>query len=279
MNTLNCRGCLIDVRTAVIMGIINVNNDSFYMKSRHDTHASILASAGKMLSEGATILDLGGVSTRPNASSISVQTELERVIPAIDHIKQSFPDSIISIDTFNPEVAANAIDAGASIINDITAGGTDDEMLHLAKEKNCTYIMMHMQGTPQTMQINPSYKDVVLEILDFFIEKVGKAKAIGLHDLVIDPGFGFGKTITHNYQLLNGLHVFNILDKPLLAGISRKGMLWKPLNSSPEEVLPASIAANLVALQKGAKILRVHDVEATMQLLKTFELLQQNNVK
>ena len=138
---------------------------------------------------------------------------------------------------------------------------------------------MHMQGTPQTMQINPSYKDVVLEILDFFIEKVGRAKAIGLHDVVVDPGFGFGKTIAHNYQLLNGLNVFNILDKPLLAGISRKGMLWKPLNSSPEEVLPASIAANLVALQKGAKILRVHDVEATMQLLKTFELLQQNNVK
>ncbi len=279
MNTLNCRGCLIDVRTPIIMGIINVNNDSFYMKSRHDTHASILTSADKMLSEGATILDLGGVSTRPNALSISVKTELERVIPAIDIIKQTFPDSIISIDTFNPEVATKAIDVGASIINDITAGGIDGEMFHLVKETNCAYVMMHMQGTPQTMQTNPSYNDVVLEILDFFKEKVGRAKAIGLIDVVIDPGFGFGKTLTHNYQLLNGLNVFNILDKPVLAGLSRKGMLWKPLNSSPEEVLPASIAANLVALQKGAKILRVHDVGATMQLLKTFELLRKNNVK
>lgn len=276
MNTLNCRGRILDVRSPIIMGIINVNDNSFYEHSRKVAEKDILSQAGKMISEGASILDLGGVSTRPGAKEIDIKTEIKRVVPAIDAIMQKFPETIISVDTFNSEVAVKAIEAGASIINDISSGDFDSEMPVIAKEYNCPYIMMHMQGNPQTMQYQPQYENVVLEILDYLIKKVGLARSIGLHDVIIDPGFGFGKTISHNYQLLNGLNVFNILDKPLLAGLSRKGMFWKPLNSNAEDVLPATIAANMVALQKGAKILRVHDVEAASQVIKTFELLKNN---
>lgn len=276
MNTINCRGTVLDLTDPVIMGIINVNDDSFYAASRQTKKQEIIAQAAKMISEGAMIIDLGGVSTRPGAEIIDANTEMSRVIPAVEMIKEKFPGVIISIDTFNSSVALKAIQAGAGILNDISAGDMDPEMILVAKQYLCPYIMMHMQGTPQTMQSNPHYEDVVLEIMDYFIQKIESARAIGLNDVVIDPGFGFGKTITHNYQLLNGLNAFSILDKPVLAGLSRKGMFWKPLNSSPDEVLPATITANLVALQKGAKILRVHDVEATMQLIKTFDLLNKN---
>lgn len=260
------------------MGIINVNDDSFYAGSRKNTLEDVVDQAGKMLEEGADILDLGGVSTRPNAENISPGVEMERIIPAIKNIVEKFPKAFISIDTFHSEVARQAIEAGACIINDISAGAFDKELPYVALQYKCPYILMHMQGTPQTMQKNPRYSDVLLEILDFFIVKAEELKKIGLHDVVIDPGFGFGKTIEHNYQILNGLNVFNILDKPIMAGLSRKGMLWKPLNSNPADVLPASIAVNLVALQKGAKILRVHDVGATIQLIKTFDLLRESKI-
>ena len=257
----------------MVMGIINVNHDSFYASSRRNSKKEILDQASKMIAEGASVLDLGGVSTRPGAADLDPETEINRVIPAIECISGLYPDILISVDTFHTKVAIRAIKAGAAIINDITSGERDPEMIYLAKEYNCPYIMMHMQGTPQTMQNNPEYKDVLLEVLDYFIQKASHAKSIGLTDIIIDPGFGFGKTISHNYQLLNGLRALTILEKPILAGLSRKGMLWKPLNSTPEEVLPATIAANHVALQNGAGILRVHDVAATMQLIRTFELI------
>lgn len=260
------------------MGIINVNDDSFYAGSRKNTLEDVVDQAGKMLSEGASILDLGGVSTRPNAEVVSVAVESERVLPAIKTVKEKFPESIISVDTFHSEVARQAIEAGASIINDISAGAFDKELIFVAQQYQCPYVLMHMQGTPQTMQKDPRYEDVLLEILDFFIAKVDELKQIGLFDVIIDPGFGFGKSIEHNYQLLNGLNIFAILEKPIMAGLSRKGMLWKPLNSNPADVLPASIAVNLVALQKGAKILRVHDVGATIQLIKTFDLLRESKI-
>ncbi len=278
MNTLNCRGRILDLRKPIVMGIINVNDDSFYAGSRHSTLDSVLLIAGNMMNEGAGILDIGGVSTRPNAEIISISKELERIIPAIEIVKENYPDAIISVDTFHSEVALKAIEAGASIINDISAGAYDNELPFVAQQFKCPYILMHMQGTPQTMQQDPQYNDVVLDILDFFIAKLAALKGMGLHDIIIDPGFGFGKTIDHNYQILNGLNIFNILDKPIMAGISRKGMLWKPLNSNPTDVLPATIAVNLVALQKGAKILRVHDVGATMQLIKTFDILRESKI-
>lgn len=278
MKTINCRGKILDLRQPVVMAILNINQDSFYAHSRHVELENIVRQAKIFIQEGASILDIGGVSTRPGAEKVSINEENKRVIPAIEAILNKIPDAIVSVDTFHAEVAKLAMDAGASIINDISAAKFDPEIIEVAREYRAPYVLMHMQGNPQTMQQNPHYDNVVLEVLDFFIENIDLLKQKNLYDVIIDPGFGFGKTISHNYQLLNGVHLFKVLAKPILAGLSRKGMFWKPLHTTAEHVLPATIASNLLALQQGASILRVHDVEATVQTIKTFELMQNNPV-
>lgn len=278
MHTLNCRGNIIDIRKPLIMGILNITNDSFYSGSRTPELKETIAKAGKMLESGASILDIGGVSTRSGSSEIPMDIELNRIIPAISTIKERFPHALISVDTYRSKVAEKAIVAGADIINDISSGDIDPETPLVAQQYHCPYIAMHMQGRPSNMQINPHYKDVLTEILDYFIVKLAYFKSINLIDVIFDPGFGFGKSIQHNYALLNNLEIFQILDKPILAGLSRKGMLWKPLNSNPDEVLPATIAVNLLALQKGAIILRVHDVEEAVQLVNLFEIINQQTL-
>jgi len=260
------------------MGIINITDDSFYSGSRAVNIPDIVAKASDMINEGADILDIGGVSTRPGAKDVPLKVEAERILPAIEAIKELHPESIISIDTFRSEIAERAIYSGADIINDISAGDIDPQLPHVARQFRCPYIAMHMQGRPATMQQNPHYEDVTAEILDYFIQKLGYFKSIDLIDVIFDPGFGFGKTIRHNYTLLNNLEAFQMLDKPILVGMSRKGMLWKTLNSSPDKVLPATNAVNLVALQKGAKIIRVHDVEAAVQLTRIFRIMKENSV-
>lgn len=276
MRTLNCRGKILDIREPVIMGIININDDSFFSGSRITDIDSIVQRAGMMIDSGAAILDIGGASTRPGAQDIGPEEEIRRVIPAIQAISDAYPDALISIDTFHAPVAEKAIASGASLINDISGGDIDPEMPYLAHQYKCPYIIMHMQGRPPTMQDDPRYDDVLAEVLDYFIAKSERMRTIGLTDIIFDPGFGFGKTLEHNYTLLNNMQLFQILEKPILAGLSRKGMLWRPLHSSPEEVLPATITVNLLALQKGASILRVHDVKENMQLLKTFKLMKQH---
>lgn len=278
MQTLNCRGKIVDIRKPLIMGILNITDDSFYSGSRTPELKETIAKAARMIESGASILDIGGVSTRPGASDIPMDIELSRIIPTISSIKEQFPQTLISVDTFWSKVAEKAILAGADIINDISSGDIDSETPIVAQQYRCPYIAMHMQGRPSNMQINPYYEDVRTEILDYFIAKMAYFKSINLIDVIFDPGFGFGKTLQHNYTLLNNLEIFQILEKPILAGLSRKGMLWRPLKSNPDEVLPATIAVNLLALQKGAKILRVHDVEEAVQLVNLFEIIEQQTL-
>ncbi len=274
LQTLNCRGSILDLSKPLIMGVINITDDSFYSGSRAPELAQVVTKAVEMLNAGADIIDLGGMSTRPGSDEITINEETERIIPAIESILATVPEAIISIDTYRSQVALKAIQAGASIINDISAGDIDPELPLVAGKYKCPYIAMHMQGRPKTMQANPTYEDVVAEILDYFILKLDHFRSIELVDVVFDPGFGFGKTLEHNYTLLNNLGVFRILGKPILAGLSRKGMLWRPLKSDPTKVLPATIAVNLLALQNGASILRVHDVPENKQLVDIFRIMK-----
>lgn len=243
------------------MGIINITPDSFYEKSRSENPDTILRLAEKMLSEGASIIDIGGQSTRPGSKKVSPDEELKRIIEPVKALHKNFPEVIISIDTYFSEVAREAILAGASIINDISGGDFDPEMISTVADLNVPYILMHIKGNPETMQESPAYDNVAKEVLDYFIEKLDILKKAGVHDVIIDPGFGFGKTIDHNFQLLNKLSVFKITGKPVLAGISRKSTIYKPLNISAEEALNGTTVLNTIALLNGASILRVHDVK------------------
>lgn len=274
--TLNCAGTLLDLAEPKVMGIINLTPDSFFAGSRQQGMDKVLQRAEQMLSEGAAILDLGGMSSRPGAAVISVEEELQRVLAPIEQIKQSFPDAILSIDTVHSEVARQAVAAGASIVNDISAGSIDPRMYQTVAELQVPYILMHMQGTPKTMQQSPDYDDVVQEVLDFLIAEVHKLRELGLHDIVIDPGFGFGKTLAQNFQLLSNLHVLQILEVPILAGVSRKSMIYKLLNISPDEALNGTVAAHVIALQQGASILRVHDVRAAQEAIQVWQAVEQH---
>jgi len=255
------------------MGIINVNYDSFYAGSRFQSLDEALEVAGRMLAEGADILDIGGMSTRPDAPEISISEELGRVEEVIAAISSSFPEAIISIDTYRMEVARGAIEAGASMINDISAGRLDPNLPLLAAEYGVPYIMMHMRGTPMNMKHLTQYDDLILEMVDYFLHLTARYKSLGVQDMVIDPGFGFSKNLIQNYELLDKLEVFSLLGYPLLAGVSRKGMFWRLLNSSPGEVLPATCAAHMAALERGANILRVHDVAPAKQVIAVYEQL------
>jgi len=278
MHSLNCHGRLLDLSTPVIMGILNLTPDSFYDGGRLTTVDDALRQAEKMLSAGAAILDLGGASTRPGATEVPETEEIKRVIPAIAAIINRFSETIISIDTWRAAVAREALNAGASLINDVSAGKSDAGMYPLLGIlKQTPYILMHMQGAPQTMQQNPVYEDVVQEVLDFFIAEVGKLRALGITDIVLDPGFGFGKTVAHNFQLLKNLHVFSaVTGLPVLAGISRKSMICKVLQVNPEHALNGTTALHMVALQQGAKILRVHDVREAREVIRLWAELQEH---
>ncbi len=268
--TINCKGQLIDLTTPKVMGILNVTPNSFYDGGMYKSNSEILTKAGKMLNDGATFIDVGAYSSKPNAEYVSEEEELQRIIPIINLILEYYPDALVSVDTFRSEVAKVCIESGASIINDISAGNLDDKMLETIAKYNVPYIMMHMRGTPETMPKMTTYENIVKEILFYFSEKVTKARRFGINDLIIDPGFGFAKTLDQNYEVLQKMELFDILELPLLAGFSRKSMIYKTLQSSAEEALNGTTVLNTIALTKGAKILRVHDVKEAMECVTLF---------
>ncbi len=266
---INCRGQLLSLATPVVMGIINVTTDSFYEGNRmHELH-QVMEKAKQHLDEGAAILDLGAQSTRPGADLIGAEEEIHRLIPAIHAILNKYPTAIISIDTWYAAVAEKAIHAGAAIINDVSAGDLDPDMIPVAGKLQVPYIAMHMQGKPATMQQNPQYEEVVGDVLDYLKEKLAACRAAGIKDFIADPGFGFGKTLEHNYTLLKNLHLFyDILGVPVLTGISRKSMIYKLLNITPAEALNGTTVLNTIALQQGTHLLRVHDVKAAVEAVR-----------
>lgn len=268
--TINCKGQLIDLTTPKVMGILNVTPNSFYDGGMYKNNSEMLTKVGKMLNEGATFIDVGAYSSKPSAEYVSEEEELQRIIPIINLILEYYPETLLSVDTFRSEVAKVCIENGAAIINDISAGNLDDNMLETIAKYNVPYIMMHMRGTPETMQKMTSYDDIVKEILFYFSEKVARARSFGINDLIIDPGFGFAKTLDQNYEVLQKMELFEILELPLLAGFSRKSMIYKTLQSSAEEALNGTTVLNTVALTKGAKILRVHDVKEAMECVALF---------
>lgn len=268
MMTINCKGSLIDLSTPKVMGILNITPDSFFDGGKYKNEDEIFVQAKKMLDEGATFIDVGAYSSRPGAKHISEEDELKRIIPVVELLVNNFPDIIISVDTFRSSVAEESIRVGAALINDISGGKMDEEMFNLIAKLQVPYIMMHMQGEPQNMQLNPIYKDVVTEVISFFAEQLFKLRQLKVNDVVIDVGFGFGKTIAHNYELLQKLSLFKNLEAPILTGISRKSMLHKLLDISPKEALNATTVANTIALLNGTSILRVHDVKEAVEAIK-----------
>lgn len=267
MYTLNCKGRLLVIEQPIVMGILNITLDSFYSASRTSTNDTILAKAEQMLQEGATILDMGGQSTRPGSTRLTAAEEAERVIPAIQLVKQKSPACFVSVDTYHSDVAREAVEAGADMVNDISAGEMDAAMLSTVARLQVPYIAMHMQGTPDTMQQNPVYENVTKDVLDYFIKKTEQCRAAGIKDVLIDPGFGFGKTIAHNFQLLRELEVFQLLKYPVLAGLSRKSTIYKTLGTTADDALNGTTVLNTIALQKGASVLRVHDVKEAMEAI------------
>ena len=270
MFTLNCKGKLLVIDGPKVMGILNITPDSFYAGSRFNNIDAILKKAEKMLQDGATILDIGGQSTRPGSERIAVDEELKRVITPIENIIKHFPDAIISIDTYQSKVAKEAIESGASIANDISSGDMDKEMINIVAALHVPYICMHMKGTPDTMQKEPAYDDIAKEVLDYFIYKIARCKEAGINDIIVDPGFGFGKTIAHNFELLKKLEVLKISGKLILAGLSRKSTVYKTLGVTPEEALNGTTVLNTIALINGATILRVHDVKEAVEAVTLF---------
>jgi dihydropteroate synthase len=271
MFTLNCRGRLLVIDEPIVMGIMNVTPDSFYSGSRVTLHDKIIRQATKMLDEGATIIDIGGQSTRPGSKYINPEEELKRVLPAVEAIRSIDREFYISIDTFNHTVARESILAGADIVNDISSGDMDDKMISTVAALNVAYISMHMQGTPQTMHVNPQYNILVADVIDYFIKKLEVYKSAGIKDVIIDPGFGFGKTIPQNFELLKHFSAFKIFEKPLLAGLSRKGTIYKTLGITADEALNGTTVLNTLALQNGAHILRVHDVKEAIETIILFK--------
>lgn len=273
MFTLNCKGRLLVVDKPLVMGILNITPDSFYTDSRTATEDALLQKAGQMLEAGAVLLDIGGQSTRPGSTKISSAEEALRVIPAIAAVHRAFPDAFISVDTFYSDVAREAVAAGACIVNDISAGMMDQNMIDSVAALKVPYVLMHMKGTPQTMQQEAHYENVTREVLDFFIKQTALLQQKGIRDIIIDPGFGFAKTITHNFTLLKEFPVFRMLQAPLLLGISRKSFIWKTLGVTPDEALNGSTAMHMAGLMGGAQILRVHDVKEAVETVKLYTSL------
>ena len=275
MFTLNCKGRLLRINQPIVMGIINTTPDSFYAGSRQQGVEAALQQASRMIEEGATVLDIGGQSTRPGSERISVEEELQRVVPIIAAVHQRFPDTLISCDTFYATVAKQAVEAGASLINDISAGSIDPDLFSTVASLQVPYVLMHMKGNPQTMQQETHYTDLTTEVLDFFIQKKQQAIAAGIRDIIIDPGFGFAKTIEQNFILLRNLSAFSILEAPLLLGISRKSFIWKTLGITAAEALEGTVAMHMAGLMGGASILRVHDVKEAVQTIRLFQAMRE----
>ena len=265
MMTINCKGSLIDLTTPKVMGILNITPDSFFDGGKYKDATDILNQTEKMLKEGATFIDVGAYSSRPGAKHISEEEELQRIVPVIDLLMNKFPEILISVDSFRSRVVEETINHGAAIINDISGGTMDEAMFNTVAKLQVPYIMMHMQGTPQNMQKNPVYNDVVKEVISFFADQIFKLRALKVNDVIIDVGFGFGKTVEHNYDLLNKLQLFKNLDVPILTGVSRKSMLYNVLGISAKEALNATTVANTIALLNGTNILRVHDVKEAVE--------------
>ncbi len=267
MFTLNCNGRLLVIDKPLVMGIINITPDSFYEGSRQQTVDAILQHAEKMIKDGADILDMGGQSTRPGSTVVGAEEELKRVIGAISAVHQNFPETFISVDTYFSLVAKEAVPAGASIINDISAGSMDKNMIKTVAALHTPYVLMHMQGTPQSMHLSPHYENVTREVLDFFIAKIDELHKEGIHDIIIDPGFGFGKTIPQNFELLHNLSFFRMIDHPVLVGISRKSTIYKTLGITSGEALNGTTVLNTIGLMNGASIIRVHDVKEAKEAI------------
>ena len=270
MYTLNCSGRLLVMDKPWVMGIINATPDSFYKESRKQHIDEIMQLAEKMITEGANIIDIGGQSTRPGSERIGVQEETDRTAPAIERIMQHFPDAIVSIDTYSSDVAKAGVKAGASMVNDISSGDMDEAMIPVVAALRTPYICMHMQGTPDTMQKDPQYENVSLTVLDYLAGKVDQCRKAGMDDIIIDPGFGFGKTIAHNFALLQSLPALQIIKRPVMVGLSRKSTIYKTLHITAEEALNGTTVLHTIALMNGANILRVHDVRAAKEAIDLF---------
>jgi dihydropteroate synthase len=275
---INCKGELIDLSIPKVMGILNVTPNSFFDGGRYKNEQEIILQVEKMLAEGADFIDIGAYSSKPSAEFVTEQEETERIVPVIELILKHFPNALLSIDTFRAEVAKASIESGSAIINDISAGELDDKMFDVIAKYNVPYIMMHMRGNPQTMQSLTQYDDIVKEMLFYFSEKVQKARSMGINDLIVDPGFGFAKTTDQNYEVMQKMELFNLLELPVLAGISRKSMIYKTLNSTPQEALNGTTFLNTITLTKGAKILRVHDVKEAVECVTLFNKINSNKV-
>ena len=272
--TINCNGTLIDLSVPKVMGILNVTPNSFYDGGKHREINSIIHQVDKMLSEGADFIDIGAYSSKPSAEFVSELEEIERLKVVVKELINTFPNIVLSVDTFRAAVAKVAVEHGVAIVNDISAGLLDEKMLHTVAELKVPYIMMHMRGNPQTMQSMTKYDDIVKEITFYFSERIQKARSFGISDIIIDPGFGFAKTVEQNYEVLNKMEVFSMLELPLLAGVSRKSMIYKVLETTPQEALNGTTVLNTIALQKGAKILRVHDVKEAVECIKLVSKLK-----
>ena len=273
---LNIKGSVLDLSIPKIMGVLNVTPDSFYDGGIYSSEKKILKQVEKMVLDGADIIDVGGYSSKPGATPITVEEEEKRVIPIIKLIYKTFKERIISVDTFRSEISEKSINAGASIINDISGGDLDNNIYKIAGKYKTPYIIMHMRGNPSNMQNNPVYKNINYEIIKDLSKKIELAQSNGVGDIIIDPGFGFGKTIEHNYQILNNLKLYKILDKPILVGISRKSMIYKLLKTEPSKALNGTTVLNTIALINGANILRVHDVKEAKEVIKLCSFLKEN---
>lgn len=271
MFTLNCNGRLLTFNTPVVMGILNTTPDSFYSGSRNPTVDSAMSTAEKMFSEGAAMLDIGGQSTRPKSEKVTEAEEAARVLPVIEAVSKAFPEAIISIDTYYASVAKQAVEAGANMVNDISGGQADEAMLSAVASLHVPYVCMHMKGTPQNMHEKAIYHDLAQEVLDYFIERIEACRVAGIHDVIIDPGFGFAKSIDHSFELLRKLSVFKILEKPMLLGFSRKSSIFKTLGVTAAEALNGTTVMNTIGLLNGAAILRVHDVSEAVEAVKLVE--------
>jgi len=275
LKSLNVNGRLLDLSTPQVMGILNVTPDSFYAGSRSRTEAEIAARACQILDEGASIIDIGAYSSRPNAEHISPEEEMQRLSTGLEILNRNHPDAIISVDTFRAEVARQCVEEyGAAIINDISAGEMDEQMFPTVARLNVPYIMMHMQGTPQNMQKEPHYENLLKEVFMYFARKVRQLRDLGMKDIILDPGFGFGKTLEHNYELMAHLEEFGIFELPLLVGVSRKSMIYRLFGATPQEALNGTTVLDTVALMKGADILRVHDVREAVEAVRLIEKLK-----
>ncbi len=272
--TINCKGRLVSLDTPQCMGILNVTPDSFYDGGKYKSDTAFLQQTEKMLTEGATFIDIGAYSSRPNAAFVTEEEEVNRIVPVIRLIADRFPEALLSVDTFRAKVAAEAIGAGAALINDIAAGLLDPEMLPTVGTLRVPYIMMHMRGTPQTMNTLTDYTDIVKEMLFYFSERIREARRYGIHDIIVDPGFGFAKTTEQNYEVLQKLELFQNLEVPLLSAVSRKSMIYKVLENTAGEALNGTTVLNTISLLKGARLLRVHDVKEAMECIRLVQKTQ-----